>query len=205
MKPGPILDAGLRWSGLSWLVRNTLARRRVSILVYHDPRPEVMERHLRWLSRRYSFVSLDDVEEALRGDWSTLPDRPLAITFDDGWAGNYALHELFRRYGVTPTIFLCSQIVGSPRHLWSTKSVDAEPLKRLDTQTRLEILREHALFELEREYEGDRQTLSFEEVAEMRDAVRFGSHTRFHPILTTAAPEESREEVIASRREVGEL
>ena len=35
------LDGCIRWSGLAWLVRQTVARRRVSILMYHDPVPTI--------------------------------------------------------------------------------------------------------------------------------------------------------------------
>src|SRR5262245_26622606 len=94
----------VRWSGIGLLVRHTIARRRVSILVYHDPTPEDFERHLKYLSRRYNFVSLGQVIDAMtNGHWADLPNRSLLLTFDDGHRGNADLVDLFAHYGVKPT------------------------------------------------------------------------------------------------------
>ncbi len=42
-----------------------------------------------WLKRNgYTSVSIDQIASALRGE-STLPPRPVALTFDDGWAHIY--------------------------------------------------------------------------------------------------------------------
>src|SRR5436309_2464132 len=54
-----------RYSGLTALVRATVGRRRVGILVYHDPPVRLFERHLEYLSRHYVFLTLDDLVNAL--------------------------------------------------------------------------------------------------------------------------------------------
>ena len=45
-----IVSAFIRWSGLATLIRYTITRNRVSILVYHNPSREVFERHLGYLA-----------------------------------------------------------------------------------------------------------------------------------------------------------
>ena len=58
-------------------------------------------------------------------NWARVPERALVVTFDDGHRGNHRLLPIFRRYGIRPTIYLCSQIVGTQRGYWVN-----EPLLR---------------------------------------------------------------------------
>jgi hypothetical protein len=49
--------------------------------VYHDPSPEALERQLRYLSTRYTFVTLDRLATALHAqDWSQIRPRAVVIT-----------------------------------------------------------------------------------------------------------------------------
>jgi peptidoglycan/xylan/chitin deacetylase (PgdA/CDA1 family) len=199
----------IRWSGLGWLIRRTYARNKVSIVLYHDPDPESLSRQLTYLGKRYTFIELDHLVSAIRTrDWSEMPPNAVVITLDDGHAGNIALRDVFREHGVRPTIFLCSQIVGTTRHFWFEDVEDstAEALKPLATGDRLRELAERWDFDPRREYgAASRQALSDREVAEMGDCCTFGSHTRFHPILTSCSPEVVQEELVRSRTEVEAL
>jgi peptidoglycan/xylan/chitin deacetylase (PgdA/CDA1 family) len=192
----------VRWSGLAWLVRNTVARRRVSILFYHDPAPSVLERHLAFLARRYRFVSLAELVDALRsGTWSELPARALVLTIDDGHRGNVRLVELLDRYDVRPTLYVCTQIVGTTRHFWFLDAPDPGPLKLLSQNDRLARLRDIG-FDPAREHPESPQALSGAELEAMRETVDLQSHGRFHPILTTCGEQECRREIERSRAEV---
>ena len=42
-----------------------MARKRVTIVVYHDPSPEVLDRHLAYLTAHYRAITLDRLAEAL--------------------------------------------------------------------------------------------------------------------------------------------
>ena len=97
----------LRRSGAPWLLRHTVQRRRSTILVYHNPPPDVMERHLVLLTRLYRVVPLRDRRLGT-----------LVITLDDGYAANFALRDVFARHSVVPTIFVCTGIVGTNRGFW---------------------------------------------------------------------------------------
>ena len=199
----------IRWSGAAWLVRNTVSRRRVAIVVYHDPQPEVLDRQLAWLSGRYELIELDRLVAALRsGAWQKLPPRSVVLTIDDGHAGNYALRDVLRAHGARPTVFLCSRIVGTSRRFWfehvDVDKVDA--LKALPHEERLARLAAGWDFAPDREYPGSpRHALSRGEIDEMRDCCDFQSHTATHPILPLCPPERVRDELTASRREVEEL
>jgi peptidoglycan/xylan/chitin deacetylase (PgdA/CDA1 family) len=196
-----IIAAGVRWSGIGKAVRHTIARRRVSILLYHDPTPAHFERHLQYLSKRYNFVSLGEVVEAMANDtWSNLPDRALVLTFDDGHAGNAELLDLFVRYGVKPTVYVCSQVIDTNRHFWFLDTPDPDELKSL-TNSERRIVLEDAGFSATEEHPV-RQALNAEELERMRDAVDFAAHTRFHPILPSCSHEEAAFEIAASRTEI---
>jgi peptidoglycan/xylan/chitin deacetylase (PgdA/CDA1 family) len=198
-----LVCATVRWSGLAWLVRHTVARRRASILLYHDPAPEVLDAHLRYLTRRYSVVSLTRLVQAIAtGTWASLPPRPLVLTFDDGHRGNARLAETLERHGVTATVYACSQIVGTARHFWFRDVDDPEPFKRLPDAQRLALLERMTGYTPTREYPGERQALSAEEAHGLQAVAEFGAHTRFHPILTLCDDEACREEVVDSLREI---
>jgi len=198
----------LRWSGVPFLIRHTVARTRASILLYHDPPPSLLDRHLSYLARHYNFVSLTLLVESIRsGDWSRMPPRPLAVTLDDGHAGNFSLLEVFKRYAVVPTIFVCTKIVGTLRHFWFQDARDGfDSLVDLPNEERLRVLRQKFDFDVDRDYGPEqRQALTVEELALMSPYVEFGSHTRYHPTLTTCQSAECEEEIAGSKAELEEL
>lgn len=188
-------------AGMAALWRLTRQGGRMTILCYHDPAPKTMDVHLAWLSRHYNLVPLDAYVSWRKGALPSLPPRPLAITLDDGHAGNARLEEVFRRYGVAPTIFLCSDIVGTQRQYW-WQGVDSEAgrqrLKRLPDAERLEALRESG-FEETHEYP-ERSALSREEIDAMRQTVDFQAHTRLHPVLPMCDDGRALDEIAGSKQ-----
>lgn len=202
-----ILYAAVRWSGLAALVRNTVVRRRVAIVVYHNPTPEALERHLRYMARRATFIPLDLLVDALRArDWTRIPPKSVVVTVDDGHAENYRLLEVFRRHGVRPTVFLCSQIVGTGRRYWWTAVPHAHrrELMAVPNEERLRLLAERFGY-VQHAENGSRQALGAVELARMREVFDFGAHTRFHPALPRCSDAEAREEIAGSRAEVAAL
>ena len=196
--------AGFRRSGAGPAIRRIVSKRRVSILLYHDPNPEIIAKHLAYLSPRYSGVALTQVIDAMRNDeWSTLPDYPLVITFDDGWKGNLECVKLCRRSGFPVTIFACSAIVDTHRHYWWTETEQPEELKPLPTASRLAILKANGFYP-EREYP-DRQALSHRDLESVADTVEVGAHTRLHPILPSCSEAEAWDEICLSRSEIEAL
>ncbi len=157
-----LVTTTIRRSGAPEVMRHLVAKRRVSILLYHDPAPETIAEHLDYLRSRYHGVSLTRVVDAMRsGEWSALPDYSLAITFDDGWSRNVESVRMCRGSGFPVTIFACSAIIDTKRHYWWTATEQPEPLKHLPTPERLAILEARG-FRSDREY-SDGQALSREE------------------------------------------
>jgi len=195
----------LRVSGAPWLLRRAHRRGRATILFYHDPKPAVLDAHLAFLRRHYHLTTLDAIVRSVeQRDPAAIPDNALALTFDDGHRGNHALLPVFRRHGVVPTIYLCSQIVGTARRFWfQLPGVNPDPYKRLGNAERLAALARDAGFENTREYPlAERQALSDREIEEMAPYVDFQVHTRFHPLLPRCTDEEAWEEIAGSKREL---
>ncbi|AFZ13623.1 polysaccharide deacetylase [Crinalium epipsammum PCC 9333] len=99
------------------------------ILMYHrvgevdiDPwalcvTPENFAEHLEVLQKDYHPLSLTELVKAHQG--GKLPNRSVAITFDDGYADN--LHQakpLLNRYGIPATVFVSTGYLGQQREFW---------------------------------------------------------------------------------------
>lgn len=201
------LYALVRASGLARLVQRLVGPSRVGILVYHHPRPEVLDRHLRYLRTVGHAVPLDTLVEALRRrDFSRIPPRSVVVTIDDGHRSNRELLDVLARHGVVATIFLCTRIVGTRRRFWWTALDPSETrrLMRVPNSERERHLRERLGLAPEDEVE-ERQALSFEELAEMAQLADFEPHTRFHPILPLCDETECRKEIVGSKRDLERL
>lgn len=176
----------VRWTGFGALLRFLKARRGVTIVVYHDPTPELLREHLAWYAKHYRFTTLDAVATAMEtGRWGDLPPYPLVVTLDDGHRNNTALAPLFRQYDLRPTVYLCSRVVGTARpYWWKTEAADrigVETLKRVPDAERRRLLAE-AGDDPDRDA-AQTHAMTWDEVDRMADVADFGAHTRTHPIL----------------------
>ena len=193
---------------LDTVVSLTVGRRRAAILLYHDPSPDVIAEHLEYLCRRHVPIPLELLVRALEsGDWSEIPPAAVVVTIDDGLRGNAELADVFRRYSVIPTIYLCSALVGTTRKFWfALPGLDPEPLKVLPDEERLSLLAESHGFSPEHEAaEAVAQALSRAEIAAMVDAIDFGSHTATHPILPRCNGAVAEREIVVSKGELEAL
>jgi peptidoglycan/xylan/chitin deacetylase (PgdA/CDA1 family) len=194
----------LRLSFVPFLIREIFQRRRITIIAYHDPSPELFDAHLSVLTRLYSIVSLAEYVDAMEGGTvNTLPPKALIITLDDGHRGNHALRAVIARHNVPVTIFLCSGLLNTRRRFWFRHDAAQEIVQQLKTVQdveRLEMLRQ-AGFEEMREF-ADRQALSATEVAELKPVVDFQSHSVFHPILPRCDSARAAAEITQSKQDL---
>src|SRR4051794_30256765 len=115
-----------------------LQRRKLTVLMYHDPSAETFRRHVHALRDHYTLVPLASLLDARR--CATLPDYALAITVDDGHLRNRDLLTVVKDEGVPLTIFLCTDIVGTARKFWFRAlpaGVSSERFKRMPNRARL--------------------------------------------------------------------
>ena len=186
---------------LPFVVREVLQRRAVTILLYHDPTPGTLAKHLAVLQKSYNLVSLRQFVEAhTAGALDSLPPKSLVITFDDGHRGNYALEPVLRDLPVPLTIFLCSGVVGTRRPFWFLTVDEAAPLKRIPDEERLARLRGDGSESAAADAEP--QALSDEQVTELKRIVDFQSHTVSHPILPYCDSAKAWTEISESKRQL---
>lgn len=199
-----IIVRALLGSGIVDLLRRMRQRRSVTILVYHEVGPEVLRRHLGALGKHYRFLPLREYVRAREcGDISSLPEYSLVITLDDGHRSNQELVEVFREFGVTPTIFLTSGVIGTRRHFWWKHCADASvcaQLKLASNEERLTALRRNG-YSVDAEY-SEAQALDDTAIRNMAPNVDFQSHTVNHPVLTTCEPYEARAEIAGSKQDL---
>jgi peptidoglycan/xylan/chitin deacetylase (PgdA/CDA1 family) len=100
-----------------------------AILAYHrvarlrsDPQllastPEHFEEQLAQITYHYRAVSLSELAKAIAS--GEVPDKAVAVTFDDGYSDNlsWAL-PLLKKYEVPATVFVTSGYMGQEREFW---------------------------------------------------------------------------------------
>ena len=193
-------------SGMPFLIREWLCRDKVAILMYHDAEPVVFRKHLAYLSRHYTFISLDRLVDAIsQSDFSQIPPKSVVMTIDDGHAGNFALLPIFKEFRIRPTLYVCTQIINTHRHFWfklaGQSKRDKERLKRMSNAERLARLKRDADFEQGKEFP-ERQALDLDELTAMAPHVDFQPHTQFHPILPRCTEAECEQEILYSKRDL---
>lgn len=91
----------------------------VGVLMYHSVEkskwkygvsPEMLEKQLKYLTEKYTVVSVDDILSYIKGE-KTLSDKSIAVTFDDGYKDTYT--EVFprlKKYKIPATLFLTTNL-----------------------------------------------------------------------------------------------
>jgi peptidoglycan/xylan/chitin deacetylase (PgdA/CDA1 family) len=109
--------------------------RRFQILGYHkvspeahpffDPlRPDIFDAQMQFLKSCYRVMSLQElVARAAKGD---VPERAVAITFDDGYRDNYDYaFPILKKYNFPATIFVATGAIGTGKLIWHDRVFDA--------------------------------------------------------------------------------
>ena len=102
---------------------------KVPVLLYHnfvtvvpesDPdnfnyinTPQSFEENIKtFLANGYTIISFNDLNNAYSGK-TTLPDKPIIITFDDGYYSNYEyIYPILKKYNVKASIFVVTDNIG---------------------------------------------------------------------------------------------
>lgn len=108
---------------------------RLTILIFHrvlahpdpllpdEPDRSEFEARMRWVKRWFNVLPLEDAVERLGS--RRLPERPLAITFDDGYADNAEIAvPILLRLGLPATFFVASGFLDGGR-MWNDTVVAA--------------------------------------------------------------------------------
>lgn len=199
-----ILIRVLFYSGLPVIARELIQRRKVTILVLHDPKADFASRYFEWLSRHYNIIGLDQYLAFRKKDVAIrLPPKSLIITLDDGHVQNYNLLPLAKKFNIPLTIFLCSGIVNTNRHYWfrfSRLPSSSESLKLISDEDRLRVLGQVGFYP-EKEFAFP-QALNKAQITEMKDYINFQGHTVFHPCLPRCCDTSSMREIELSKKQL---
>ena len=128
---------------------------------------------LGWLrDRGYAAVSLSDWRDAEKGI-KPLPEKPVLITFDDGYANNFdAAYPLLREFGMKANVFLVYETIET-HNSWHNPA--GEPWMKMLTWAQIKEMQDSGVFE-------------------------FGSHTMRHRCLTEIPLEDARWEMTESKK-----
>ncbi len=173
-------------------------------------------------------MALDEAVECLANS-RPLPDYPMAITFDDGYGNFYDYaYPIIKKYVVPSTIFLVSDFIEKKAPLWTDRleyavNMSQDPRLKMDKEkitadialrnylkTLPEQEKEEKLKQIEKEsgnflrdFSSERQVyapLKSEQISEMgNNGVKFGCHTKSHPILTNVPIETAETEIRDSK------
>ncbi len=158
--------------------------RRISILTYHSiddsgsvvsTSPSTFKEQMRYLNEAaFRVMPVEDVVAYLTSN-APLPERAVAIAFDDGYQSVFTeAYPVLKQYGFSATVFLITNYCG--RHNdWpgNLSTLDRRPL------------------------------LSWPEIQELRrNGIELGAHTRNHPDLTRLSRREIEEEIAHSKHEI---
>jgi len=80
--------------------------------------PATLEMHIKILREYFDFVDLNDWVSRVKSGL-LVPNKAVALTFDDGWVDNYEYaYPILKREKVPATIFLVSSMIGTDSHFW---------------------------------------------------------------------------------------
>lgn len=122
--------------GLIWLYCFIRKRfdKKITILAYHrvvdvsddyhrdielvSASVQEFEWQIRYISEHYNPITFEQLNEILIGN-AVLPERPLIVTFDDGFADNYYnAFPILKKYNVPATIFLATDYINNCEEFW---------------------------------------------------------------------------------------
>jgi len=128
-----VVGESLAFMGVLGLM-GRLSRSNLCVITYHRVLPadrkacafnqpmiveeKVFKRQMAFLASKYTPVSLEVAIAGLRGE-TPLPDRPVLVTFDDGYRDNYLYaYPVMRHYGIPAAIFVTTNHIDTGSPFW---------------------------------------------------------------------------------------
>jgi peptidoglycan/xylan/chitin deacetylase (PgdA/CDA1 family) len=127
-----LIKGCLFYSGLLSMITLLFPNKRVAILRYHSVKNgkenfysvpgvnisiQTFERHVRYFSKNYRIVSLDEVVKCIK-DKIPFKKNSVVFTFDDGYKDNYDAFKILKKYGGQGTVYLTAGCIEGKTHLW---------------------------------------------------------------------------------------
>lgn len=186
-----------------------LTRNKVTIISYHAPDLDSFRRHVRYLDKYFNFISLDEfIEAKINKTVRYLPRNSMVVTIDDGHKSNELLFDVFKEYQIKPTIYCCSNVVGTNHNYWwsGVPKSKLEYYKKLTNKERLaELKKDYGYSPYSCGEQLECEALSLDDMQNLIDIGGIvGAHTRSHPILSKCDDETLEDEIGFSKTELEE-
>ncbi len=79
--------------------------------------PSAFEEQVRYFARHFQTVSMSTLVECIRQQ-RPFPNNALVLTFDDGYADNFAAAEVLHRYGLTGLFYVTAGCIETEENFW---------------------------------------------------------------------------------------
>ena len=162
----------MRTAGIPILLYHGVTSATSTTLAPYSVSPEVFAKQMAYLAaKRYTTMPLSQVVSHIIAG-APLPQKPIAITFDDGFLDTYLnAFPILLRYGFTATVFIVAERVGRNAE-WDSSCDEPSPL-----------------------------LMSWEQIREMvGEGISVGAHSCTHPYLAQLNVDEARGEIERSRK-----
>jgi peptidoglycan/xylan/chitin deacetylase (PgdA/CDA1 family) len=177
---------------------NTLAKRTIPLQELHI-RTSTFMSHCRLIRDTCHAISLDDLRAAMDGR-TKLPDRPVLITFDDGYRSvfRYAA-PILAALNLPAAIFVCSGPLADRRMLWFDEIAARESDVAVERWKSVDYYSWRASCAQTSPVDDDdpRALMTVDELHSLGQipGIEIGGHTVWHPILARASRDTQREEI----------
>jgi peptidoglycan/xylan/chitin deacetylase (PgdA/CDA1 family) len=105
---------------LTILMYHGVVERPLEVECWHQLPRDAFARQMAWVARRYAVLPLD--EALARLATGTLPDRALALTFDDGYRNvRTVAGPVLAAHRMHATVFLVTDLVGTDDVVWADR------------------------------------------------------------------------------------
>ncbi len=186
---------------------NNLAKRTIPLQELHI-RTSTFMSHCRLIRDTCHPISLDDLRAALDGR-SRLPERPVLITFDDGYRSvfRYAA-PILTALSLPAAVFVCSGPLADRRMLWFDEVAARESDVAVERWKSVDYYSWRASCTQTSPVPDDdpRALMTVDELralAQIGD-IEIGGHTVWHPILSRATRDTQRDEITQNLRALSE-
>ena len=127
-----VIKVCVLYTGILSMLTKIYPNKRVAILRYHSVEDgngnfysspginvslDVFEKHVKYFSKNYNIVSLDEVVDCVMNRGS-LKKNSIVFTFDDGYSDNFNAYKILKKYGATGTFYVIAGCVDGNSHLW---------------------------------------------------------------------------------------
>lgn len=193
-----------------------MSKQFLTVLCYHEVNdPANFQRQLDWMAAMYSFVNIEEVDDAIHYN-KPLPPNPLLITFDDAHRSVYEQGmPVLSSYKIPAIVFAITSIVGTSTPYWwdvirqsfpahwtaKQKSREMNRIKQLPNAERVALIEE-----LSRQFPTlIENQLTWSEVGEMeRNGIVIGNHTHTHPMLDHCSNDIIQQELSVASQQLNE-